>query len=251
MDPSLFSSHVMDSLSNAIKELKNGNFQNAQQEAKRGGYLLCRRLHQSFSSIAFVPQLKGFPPLIIKAFACEDGNKPIDVLLEVPHPMFDHTLVEGLELFDQAKVKVLLLSGTHRCASAPASKCTGNADKPAIKTNCNARDYYTNADVAHSTNNPFHFLHVNLFETLFSKDIIIVSIHSTKQESFVLSDGTSQQTEESSYVARFATGLQKKFDGVHVETCNLIKGREVPNLKAEERDVCGATNVQGKLLDDD
>ena len=136
-------------------------------------------------------------------------------------------------MFDASRARLLLLSGTHRCAEAEPSGCTGARGK-AIKTNCQDRSEYQNGDSAHSTANSFHVVHVAA-TSLFPGDLV-VSLHSTKQDAFVLSDGTSQPTSNTSAVALMAMALSRSFPARAVEACNAFDGSPNPRgLSKEER----------------
>ena len=145
-------------------------------------------------------------------------------------------------MFDSSRAKALVMSGTHRCAIAPYSHCTGSIGK-AVRTNCQGRDEYQESDVAHSTKNTFWIVHVFL-----SKHIeLVVSLHSTKQDAFIISDGTSSSVKPSSAVAQISISLAKSFG--NILTCNDFEGSPTQRtLRDAEKDVCGATNVQGRHL---
>jgi len=95
--------------------------------------------------------------------------------------------------------------------------------------------------------NTFWVAHVSISEHLANS--IVVSLHSTKQDAFVISDGTSKPVDPTSAVARIALGLAKAFPDEAIESCNDFPSK--PNkreLSDLEKEVCGATNVQGRHL---
>ena len=180
-------------------------------------------------------------------FSCVVGTDYWNrILLEVPHPYFDHTRAQGVLLFPQSQSLALLMSGTHRCASASLSGCTGNVGRP-IKTNCKGRHKYSNSDVAHSTKHMFHTMHVHLADNIYP-DSVVVSLHSTKQESFVVSDGTSGQARGDDPVGIVGLGLQEEFPRRKIEACNRYLHAPGGQMSIDEQVICGATNLQGRHM---
>lgn len=239
-----FNEGIEASLTKTLEHLWTGNYKSALRESLLAGYSPCRRLKGGIESTIFSPVSKGLSPFALKTFACgADTTGTKDLLLEIPHPFFDHTRKEGLELFDSKHALGLVISGTHRCAVADFSECTSSIGK-SVRTNCNGRDAYQNGDVAHSVKNTFWTVHMFL-----SKHIdLVVSLHSTKQDVFIISDGTSGKVESSTPVAKIGVGLAKTFPK-QIVACNEYFGR--PNersLSDSEKDVCGATNVQGRHM---
>lgn len=253
VDDNAFSPDVERALQACLSALQTGDWVRAARDCRRAGYGLCRRrVFQGSATLVFQPLVRGAAALALQAFTCGGStvSGPTRALVEIPHPFFDHTRQEGMDLFDEpGSMRALLLSGTHRCAQAKPSGCTGNVGRP-VRTNCPGREEYTDGDAAHSTRHTFHALHV-LLSSMFDEDAI-VSLHSTKQLEFVVSDGTSHGVDNSSRVARFVKAVQSEFRpiGRGVESCNAFAGS--PNrgegLKEEEKDVCGATNIQGRHL---
>jgi len=243
-----FNAKIQRSLESSLRSLLHGNFRSALNDARLVGYAPCARATKKFVSTVYVPTSKGLSPLAIKTFACgSTTHVDANVLVEIPHPFFDHTRAEGLALFDSGFAKALIMSGTHRCAVAPASGCTGSVGK-AVRTNCGpGRAEYQNGDTAHAVDNTFHVAHVALSDAF--PDSVVVSLHATKQETFIVSDGTSHEVMSSAPVAKVVTALAKHFPSVDIASCNSFSGSPSKRTLSEsEKDVCGATNVQGRHL---
>lgn len=252
LDASAYNERTSKALEDSIISAKDMNWQSSFSQAQQAGYTLCRSVEHYTAALVWKPKVTGNAFLALQMFTCstEDGESHHglhDLIIEIPHPQFDHTRAEAFGVFHQSRAKALIMSGSHRCADGPPSYCTGSIGR-AVKTNCAGRDFYTNADVAHSVNNMFWHMHVKLSEIVFPTSIV-VSLHSTKQDSFVISDGTSANVDKSTPVAVMGVGLKKHFNGYAIEACNSYEG--APNtrkLSEEEQGICGATNVQGRHL---
>jgi hypothetical protein len=182
------------------------------------------------------------------------GSGVAPLVIEVPHPQFDHTLNQGLHVFQETNARALLLSTSHRCSKALANKCTANDGEP-IKSNCAGRTTYHNSDAAHATQTTFFVMHEELVAQ--AKDVV-VSLHSTKLDDFVVSDGTSSAASRGQHarVVVVARELALALPEVKVGLCNAYARQ--PDQPADPANlvpvpdegsfVCGATNVQGRHL---
>jgi len=156
--------------------------------------------------------------------------------LEVPHPLYDtDTLSEALHLLDRLRARVLLTSGTHRCAALEPTPCAG------VSSVCTGTpEAYPASDPAHATDTSFHALHVAASEA-FPEDLV-VSVHGMSGDGASLSDGTDATVDADSPVARLATAMTGAFPNEPITTCN-------PGTEAEvDLRLCGTTNVQGRHL---
>jgi hypothetical protein len=184
---------------------------------------------------------------------CEDGElliwRPTDVtgqarvawrrsaeralILEAPHPFHDRgTLEEARDLFDALGARVLVGSGTHRCANA-APGCEGTSSA------CGDPPGYRVSDAAHNVVATFQRAHER-FSARFEDDAV-VSVHGMADAGASLSDGTDDAVASSSHVARLAAALV--LEGLNdITSCN--SGAGVPVAAR----LCGTTNTQGRHL---
>jgi hypothetical protein len=77
----------------------------------------------------WAPVRPGLAPVVARAFTCFGHPGVLPLVLQVPHPFYDRTREEALALFERGRARFLLLSGTHRCAVAALSGCTGARGK--------------------------------------------------------------------------------------------------------------------------
>ncbi len=167
-----------------------------------------------------------------------------DVLVEVPHPLFDtNTMDQGLAIFEGAGARALIAGGGHRCASS-AVGCSGSS------TACDRygpepHGVYRLSDPAHATGGTFHLAHVVLAEAYAESVTLQVhgfgSIAEDPDAQAILSNGTTDPVPVDAPVARLAETLG--LAGVEgVVSCNA--GAGVPQVSS----LCATTNVQGRQL---
>ncbi len=157
-----------------------------------------------------------------------------NLILEVPHPLFDtNTLEEGQEIFQQTAARGLFISGTHRCANQELSSCSGKT------TACSdTLEPYHVSDVAHYTNNFFQPAHQATLSL--PAPPITISLHGNSNSSLpdvVLGNGTIVNADTTSRVNQLRDVLRNS--GVSTASCNFARDSK-PSL-------CGETNVQGRL----
>jgi hypothetical protein len=76
------------------------------------------------------------------------------LVVEAPHPLFDtNTEFQATAVFTGTGARYLLVAGTHRCADAASSSCTGTT------TACGASEPYRVSDAAHEDGLPFYAIH--------------------------------------------------------------------------------------------
>lgn len=159
-----------------------------------------------------------------------------NLIIEVPHPLADsNTLDEGAFLFQDIKARALYIAGTHRCANASESPCSGTTDA------CGAVGPYRISDVAHAITNFFHAAHVSSDD--FSIANIFVSLHSYQPTSgeptAILSNGTKASVGDLAYINELADALDSLMSGSEfANSCN--------RLGDPDFDRCGEENVQGR-----
>lgn len=171
-------------------------------------------------------------------------DPPRDVIVEVPHPLFDtNTDDQGLAIFEGAGARALIVGGGHRCASTTVG-CEGSSSA------CDRYDVepfggYRLSDPAHATGGTFHLAHVVLAEAFAESVVLSVhgfgSISENPDAQAILSNGTTDPVSADAPVARLAETLGLAgVDGV--VSCN--GGAGVPQVSS----LCGTTNVQGRQL---
>ncbi len=159
------------------------------------------------------------------------------LILEVPHPVFDtNTLAEGAFLFKNLKAKALLIAGTHRCANAAESACSGTTDA------CGANGAYRISDVAHHTGNLFHTAHKALHDKVANS--IFISLHGFSAEegdpTVIVSNGKTNKVGQFAFVNQLDTALETALgDGKTSASCNLVSD--------SWEKLCGTSNVQGRF----
>lgn len=156
--------------------------------------------------------------------------------LEVPHALSDEGTVEqGAGLFGPLDVKAVLISGTHRCASAAVSSCSGSS---AV---CGGGGHRA-SDVAHFADNYFTAAHRALRAQF--PAAIAVNLHgmdSPGGEKAVISDGTSI-TRPQSVSLRVRDAFNQVLPGnMGAFSCNDSADN------GKHRPLCGTTNVQGRV----
>jgi len=134
-------SYRVSKLKAAVKQALSGDWKRAPVTAALAGFTLCKVDLVSQIVVAWQPRVRGDVLLFTR-----HGRNVSNAVLEIPHPQYDHTLVQGLHVFQETRARALLLSTSHRCAKALANKCTGNDGEP-IRSNCASRASYHNSDV--------------------------------------------------------------------------------------------------------
>ncbi len=155
-----------------------------------------------------------------------------NVVVGVPHPLYDvGTAEEGCAIFQALGARALFLAGAHRCAAEAASPCRGRTEA------CGGGEYRI-SDAAHNASTFFHAAH----EAAYSLDPkpIAISLHGQSSSALgaILSDGTSRAAGPEALVNRLRDALRRR--GVPSRSCNA---REHSGLE-----LCGTTNVQGRLF---
>jgi len=227
--------------------------------AAEAGYTLCKIDLDTSIVVAWQPRIKGDALFFTRhAVASEVDTTSVDVnpiIVEVPHALYDHTLHQGLHVFSETKAKALILSESHRCSRSLPNKCTGNDGEPIrnlCSTSSKAAPVYHNSDTAHAVQTVFHAVHEQLVED--NPNMLVVSLHATKSEEFVVSDGTSNPVTTSVPILLFANQLAKNLPQSTINLCNdhstvtQLEYSNLVNVSEDKRYICGATNVQGRHM---
>ena len=170
-----------------------------------------------------------------------DPHYSRNVILEVPHPLFDAgTPEEALLLFQKGGARAIFISGTHRCANlGEASTCGGRTTACSAPGGPRRNEPFRVSDAAHFDQNFFTAAHRATL-TLTPQPIAL-SVHGNTDEPVEaeLSDGTGNPAARNALVIRFRNALVAH--GVKAGSCNWAA--DDPSRFA----LCGETNVQGKL----
>jgi hypothetical protein len=214
----------------SVAALLRGDAVAAVTLANAARYRLCRGTGGEADLALWAPIEPGFGQAVF-AWRSREARPAI---IEAPHPVFDQgTLEESVVVFRQINARVLLTSGTHRCANSQVSSCDG------VTSACDGVDApFRESDMAHTTDSVFHAAH-RAFSEIHASDWIF-SIHGMAGSGISVSDGTTSPTSIGSPSARLARELGKTF--TNVSTCNAFDGGQF------EARLCATTNVQGRHL---
>lgn len=98
-----------------------------------------------------------------------DLNTKNNLVLEIPHPVFDsNTEFQGIDAFLQTGARAFLLAGAHRRANTQDTPCTQPKSS-------NPDANYPVSDVAHAVATPFHAVHETLVRLIPST--VTVQLH--------------------------------------------------------------------------
>lgn len=222
----------VNTLGTAIRQAISAQYPEALATAQSVNYTLCRGAEDYEDTVLFEPSERGTGHAVLAI-----RLKKVDVsrlMFQAPHILQDrNTLAQSVRFFEELNARVLLASGTHRCAS-PERGCSGTSMV------CNRADNgYAESDMAHSVVSYFQAAHEAVAES-YTTDLV-VSVHGMARAGVSISNGTRRPVTASSPVARVAKALDD--EGIaNVTSCN--PGTQVP----EENFLCGGTNTQGRHL---
>jgi hypothetical protein len=166
-----------------------------------------------------------------------DLNYARNVIVEVPHPIFDeNTEEEGSDIFQGLAARALFIAGTHRCANPDKeSGCSG------MTTACGGGSIpVRNSDAPHFTRNFMYEGHSAALQL--DPQPISLNLHGNSSEpvDVTLSDGTR--------VAGAATDLVQQLRGAFLERARTKFSVGSCNWPTDRHgDLCGTMNVQGRL----
>jgi hypothetical protein len=216
----------------SLRALADGDPNIAAEYASVSGYEVCSGREDESGIVLWRPAMSGIGAPII-AWRVE-GARPL--IVEAPHAFSDEgTLEEAVQLFESLGARGLIISGTHRCASADPSGCDGmTAVCDGVLTP------YRDSDMAHNDHSAFELAHEVLSEK--HEGDVVISIHGMVQAGVSLSDGTTLPTQPDSLIARLAAALGETLPGEPITVCNAWPGASTTEH------LCGTTNVQGRFL---
>jgi hypothetical protein len=165
-----------------------------------------------------------------------DSNYTRNVIVEVPHPLWDtNTPEEGFYVFQGLDARALFIAGTHRCANPDTpSACSGTT------TSCNTGSIPVRiSDAPHFTGNFMYAGHGAGLQL--DPQPISLNLHGNSSEpvDVTLSDGTRIPGSDTDLVHRLRNALAAR--SVSVGSCNF------PDDGLTAQNLCGTTNVQGRL----
>lgn len=222
------SAQQLASLRESLAEMPSGTGVVALRAAADAGYELCHQL----PLIMWRPldQSTGRATIVWR-----DDHDAKPLIVGAPHAEFEtNTLAEAKLMFEQLNARVLIVSGTHRCANATTTTCSGTSSV------CGASGPYRQSDMAHVVESTYQGAH-EWFAQQFGSDLVI-SLHGMSAAGASISNGTTNPVADDSPVARFATELSAQFPAENITTCNAYTGASV-----DER-LCGTTNAQGRFV---
>lgn len=168
-----------------------------------------------------------------------------DMIAEAPHPVFDGETVQETAVFvTHLGARAAVVAGTHRCAAARETSCSGKTSV------CRqwGKAAYRDSDVAHNTESLFHAAH----EALAAQwpGAVVVSIHgfekrrSAPETWVVLSDGGSAESGDTGSLTRRLRDRLRAMLGegdARAVACDDVADRRFgyPRL-------CATNNVQGR-----
>ncbi len=165
-----------------------------------------------------------------------DSNYTRNVVVEVPHPLWDtNTPEEGSDIFQGLGARALFIAGTHRCANPDTpSGCSGTT------TSCNTGSIPVRiSDAPHFTGNFMYAAHGAGLQLV--SPPISLNLHGNASEpvDITLSDGTRSSGAETALVNSLRNALLAR--SVSVASCNW------PDDGLTAQNLCGTTNAQGRL----
>jgi hypothetical protein len=167
-----------------------------------------------------------------------DLNYARNVIVEVPHPIFDkNTPEEGSDIFQGLAARALFIAGTHRCANLRAeSGCSGRTKA------CGGGSIRVRiSDAPHFTGNFMYAAHSAALQL--DPQPISLNLHGNESEpvDVTLSDGTRVAGARTDLVQQLRSALSARIGAEKVKSCNWPPDR----LTADN--LCGTTNAQGRL----
>ena len=161
------------------------------------------------------------------------GAEPVALL--VPHPWSQvQTLEQARQFFHGLKARVLIASGTHRCANTTPGLCTGTHD------HCGEGLAYRESDVSY-TWDTLVTSSLQVFAEAYPEDWVI-ALQGRDADGIGLSDGTLVASSSGSRLDVLATALAEAFPEEPLDTCN--EGLGLSLVAAD----CGEDTVLSRSL---
>ncbi|RNC79629.1 MAG: T9SS C-terminal target domain-containing protein [Balneola sp.] len=162
-----------------------------------------------------------------------DPNYQRDVIVGVPHPIYDSfTPQQGVNMFQYLGGRLLAMAGTHRCSNDEASFSDGTT------TVCNDTDTsekFKVSDMAHYDSTAFQIAHESLKEL--SSNVYAINLHghaSSSCEDVFLSNGREDDPQP---------GLQAVRDSLIADNVDAAMTGDGSSCT-----LIGSTNVQGRFI---
>lgn len=156
------------------------------------------------------------------------------LVAESPHPLFDGTRIQGIDLFLDTNSMAFMQSGTHRNNSPDVAPCDG--------TQTNGDPYYL-SDMAHNAESFFQGMHEMIHN--YYTDTISLSIHgmaeATDPSNVVISNGTGTTTPDPSLSRSIADRMNEILSAA-LDSRYAVSHQE----PGEEPALSGGTNTQGR-----
>src|SRR5215468_5890678 len=181
-----------------------------------------------------------------------DLNHARNVIVEVPHPIFDkNTPEEGSDIFQGLAARALFIAGTHRCANPDTeSGCSGTTKA------CGGDSIPVRiSDAPHFTGNFMYAGHSAALRL--DPQPISLNLHgnSTEPVDVTLSDGTLFAGDRTDLVQQLRKALKARFrppprKGAAAKTNQSVKKVKSCNWPPDgltADNLCGTTNAQGRL----
>lgn len=167
-----------------------------------------------------------------------DLNYARNIIVEVPHPIFDkNTPEEGSDIFQGLAARALFIAGTHRCANLRTeSGCSGRTKA------CGGGSIPVRiSDAPHFTGNFMYAGHSAALQL--DPQPISLNLHGNESErvAVTLSDGTLFAGRRTDLVQQLRRALAARIGRKKVKSCNW------PSDGLTAANLCGTTNAQGRL----
>ncbi len=213
----------------SFASLLGGDVSSARTYAATAEYTLCRGEGEESQLVLWkAAPGEGQARIVLRT------GKARPAIFEAPHPLHDAgTMEQSLALFQRLDARALIVSGTHRCANAEPSGCSGTT------TACGGEGPFRISDAAHAERSAFQTAHRALSDHF--ADHLVIGVHGMGGTGASVSDGTTLPTTADSPSAKLAARLAESFG--NVTTCNAFSGGP-----PRQNRLCGTTDVQGRHL---
>jgi hypothetical protein len=161
-----------------------------------------------------------------------------NLVVSAPHPKYDtNTGIRVAEAFEVLSAKAFAIAGTHRCANAAESGCSGSTSA------CGSLAPYRESDQAHTEKGFFQVFHEQV-----SPGRTTLQFHGFKSNAddpeFTFSDGTTINSNEPNHLGNLLTvDLESK-----IAAAGSAKPGNSCNRVGDINKLCGSTNTQGRFL---
>lgn len=173
------------------------------------------------------------PPTLGWGLFASDPNYQRDVIIAVPHPIFDsYTPQEGVNMFQYLGARFLTMAGAHRCSNDEASFSDGTTK---VCSDDDTSEKFKVSDMAHHDSTAFQIAHESIKEL--SANVYAINLHghaNSSCEDVFLSSGRDDDPKPSLQTVRdslIAYGVDAAMTG-DGSLCTLA----------------GTTNVQGRFM---